>query len=85
MAVDEIGLPGAHNRLNAMAAAAVTLARGVEPDAVARRPARPSPASRTGSSSVATVDGVAYVNDSKATNIDAAVTGLASFAGGAST
>ena len=34
IAVEEVSLRGAHNRLNAMAAAAVTLARGVDPDAV---------------------------------------------------
>ena len=34
MGVEELRLRGAHNRLNAMAAAAVTLARGMAPDAV---------------------------------------------------
>jgi UDP-N-acetylmuramoylalanine--D-glutamate ligase len=34
MARDEIGLPGAHNVENAMATAAVCLARGIEPEAV---------------------------------------------------
>jgi UDP-N-acetylmuramoylalanine--D-glutamate ligase len=81
MRTDEIRLRGAHNLENAMAAAAVCLARGVELGAV-----------RTGLSTfagvahrleeIATVDGVVYVNDSKATNVDAAVVGLTSFPGG---
>ena len=39
LAADEISLPGAHNRANAMAAAATCLARGIELEAVAERPA----------------------------------------------
>ena len=35
MRVDELALPGAHNVQNAMATAAVCLARGVDADAVA--------------------------------------------------
>ncbi len=81
MDVDEIGLPGLHNRQNAMAAAAVCLARGLDPEAV-----RAGLASFGGVAHrlelVGTHDGVRYVNDSKATNVDAAVTGLGSFAGG---
>ncbi len=78
IAVDQIALRGAHNRLNAMAAAAVCLARGVLPAAV-----------RAGLQSfggvahrleeVASVGGVLYVNDSKATNVASAVVGIASF------
>ena len=48
MPAADIRLRGPHNRANAMAAAAVCLARGVPPDAVARV-SRRSPASRTGS------------------------------------
>ncbi len=81
MDVGKIGLPGLHNRQNAMAAAAITLARGVEPDAV-----RSGLASFAGVAhrleSVGTRDGVRYVNDSKATNTDAAITGLRGFPGG---
>jgi UDP-N-acetylmuramoylalanine--D-glutamate ligase len=81
LAVGEIGLRGAHNRANAMAAAAVTLARGVDPDAV-----RAGLRSFTGLAhrleEVATVDGVLYVNDSKATNVASAAVGIASFPGG---
>ncbi len=76
-----IALPGRHNRQNAMAAAAISLARGVDAAAV-----------RSGLSTFAGVahrletvadhNGVRFVNDSKATNVDAAVTGLESFDGG---
>jgi UDP-N-acetylmuramoylalanine--D-glutamate ligase len=82
LAADEISLPGAHNRANAMAAAAVCLARGIEPGAVADGlrtfagvahrlewiGTRPRP--------------VAYVNDSKATNVASTLVALASYAGG---
>ena len=48
MEAAEVGLRGPHNLENAMAAAAATLARGVDPDAVrdgpARVPRRPAPA-----------------------------------------
>ena len=64
-----------------MAAAAVTLARGMAPDAV-----REGLASFAGVAhrleEIATLDGVLYVNDSKATNVASAVAGLESFAGG---
>jgi UDP-N-acetylmuramoylalanine--D-glutamate ligase len=78
---EEIRLRGPHNRLNAMAAAAVTLARGMAPDAV-----REGLATFAGVAhrleEIATLDGVLYVNDSKATNVASAVAGLESFAGG---
>lgn len=79
--VDGIALPGAHNRLNALATAAVTLARGVDIDAV-RAGLATFKGVKHRLEHVATIDGVAYVNDSKATNIDAAVTGLTSFPAG---
>jgi UDP-N-acetylmuramoylalanine--D-glutamate ligase len=82
MPAAEVSLPGPHNRANAMAAAAVCLARGVPVDAV-----------RAGLSSfagvahrlerVAEVEGVAYVNDSKATNVASTLVALASFEPGA--
>jgi UDP-N-acetylmuramoylalanine--D-glutamate ligase len=78
MEVSEIRLPGAHNRENAMAAAAVSLARGIGAEAV-----REGLATFAGVAhrleTVATVDGVAYVNDSKATNVASAMVGIASF------
>ena len=77
-----IRLRGAHNLENAMAAAAVTLARGIPAGRRADRAAKRSPASRTGSRRSARVGGVLYVDDSKATNVASAVVGLRSFPGG---
>jgi UDP-N-acetylmuramoylalanine--D-glutamate ligase len=81
VAVEDIRLRGTHNLENAMAAAAVALARGVDPDAV-----RAGLASFAGVAhrleEVARIDGVLYVDDSKATNVASAVVGIRSFAGG---
>jgi UDP-N-acetylmuramoylalanine--D-glutamate ligase len=81
MRAGEVRLPGAHNRENAMAAAAACLARGVPAEAV-----REGLATFAGVphrlETVATVAGVRYVNDSKATNVASAEVGLQAFAGG---
>jgi UDP-N-acetylmuramoylalanine--D-glutamate ligase len=81
VSADELRLPGAHNLLNAAAAAAVCLARGVDADAVreglrtfAGVPHRLEP--------IAELEGVAYVNDSKATNVDSTLVALRSYAAG---
>jgi len=81
LAVREIGLPGAHNRENAMAAAAVCLARGVEPDAV-RAGLRTFTGVAHRLETIARRDGVEYVNDSKATNVASTLVALRAFAGG---
>ena len=80
IAVSELLLRGAHNRQNAMAAAAVCLARGVDIDAV-RDGLRTFRGVEHRLEEVATVDGVLYVNDSKATNVDSTLVALESFAG----
>jgi UDP-N-acetylmuramoylalanine--D-glutamate ligase len=79
LSADAVGLPGLHNRANAAAAAAVCLARGLDPEAVAEglRSFR-GVAHRL--ELVAERDGVRYVNDSKATNVDSTLTALSSFA-----
>jgi UDP-N-acetylmuramoylalanine--D-glutamate ligase len=81
IALEEIRLRGAHNLENAMAAAAVTLARGVDPAAV-----RAALAGFAGVAhrleEVTRIDGVLYVDDSKATNVASAVVGIRSFPGG---
>ncbi len=78
IAHEEIRLRGAHNRANAAAAAAIALARGIEPDAV-----RAALGSFGGVEhrleEVARHDGVLYVNDSKATNVGSTLVALASF------
>jgi UDP-N-acetylmuramoylalanine--D-glutamate ligase len=72
---------GAHNRSNAMAAAAVALARGVAPSAVRRALSTFSGVPHR-LEEVATRDGVLYVNDSKATNPASTIVGIRAFEGG---
>ena len=79
--VDELGLFGEHNVANAMAAAAAALAMGIDREAVreglrsfAGVPHRLEP--------VAEIDGVRYVNDSKATNVASATVGIRAFENG---
>ncbi|HTN24322.1 MAG TPA: UDP-N-acetylmuramoyl-L-alanine--D-glutamate ligase, partial [Solirubrobacteraceae bacterium] len=75
---DEIRLRGAHNRANAAAAAAVALARGIEREAVVAG-LRTFAGVEHRLEEVGVVDGVLYVNDSKATNVASTVVALASF------
>jgi UDP-N-acetylmuramoylalanine--D-glutamate ligase len=75
---DELALRGPHNVRNAMAAAAVVLARGMDPDAV-RAGLRTFAGVPHRLEEVAVRDGITYVNDSKATNVAAALVALASF------
>jgi UDP-N-acetylmuramoylalanine--D-glutamate ligase len=81
LSTTEISLPGEHNRANAMAAAAVCLARGIESVAVASG-LRTFPGVAHRLELIAEVDGVAYVNDSKATNVASTLVALRSYAGG---
>ena len=81
MRVDELRLRGRHNRENAMAAAAVALVRGLPVSAV-REALSTFAGVEHRLEEVATVDGVLYVNDSKATNVASAVVGISSFPGG---
>jgi UDP-N-acetylmuramoylalanine--D-glutamate ligase len=78
IAVEELPLRGLHNRRNAMAAAAISLARGIDPDAV-RTGLRTFAGVEHRLEDVATIAGVLYVNDSKATNVDSTLVALASF------
>ena len=79
---DELALRGDHNLLNSLAAAAAACAAGAP--AWPRPPPRcaPSRACRTASRSAGVVDGVTYVNDSKATNVDATLKALTAYSGG---
>ncbi len=81
LALDDISLPGGHNRQNAMAAAAVCLVRGLDPEAVAcgLRTFR-GVAHRL--ELVAVRDGVSYVNDSKATNVASTMVALRAYRDG---
>ncbi len=79
--VDEISLPGAHNRQNAMAAAAVCLSRGIAADAVADG-LRTFKGVAHRLELIAPRGGVDYVNDSKATNVAEHAVGLRAYPGG---
>ncbi len=76
--VAELAIPGAHNVSNALAAVAVGLLFGVEPDAI-----RAAAGAFTGVEHrlepVATIDGVRFVNDSQGTQPDAVIAALRAF------
>ncbi|HEY7602733.1 MAG TPA: UDP-N-acetylmuramoyl-L-alanine--D-glutamate ligase [Gaiellaceae bacterium] len=74
----EPGLPGAHNRENAAAATAAARAAGI-PDAAIAEALLTFPGVAHRLELVAEVDGVRFVNDSKATNTAAARRALASY------
>ncbi len=76
--VDQLRLRGAHNVDNAMAAAAVCLARGVDPDAV-RGALRSFAGVAHRLEEVARSGGVTWINDSKATNVASTLVALAAF------
>ena len=77
----EFSLPGPHNAENAAAAAVAAEAMGIGEQPIARAlasfPGVPHRLER-----VAEIDGVLFVNDSKATNVAAAIAALRSFDGG---
>ena len=77
----EISLPGEHNRANAMAAAAASLAHGVPADAVAAG-LRSFPGVAHRLELIAVKHGVAFVNDSKATNVASTLVALRSYTRG---
>lgn len=76
IALDRFALPGRHNLLNAMAAAAAALALGVAPPTIER-----ALASFAGlphrTEFVRALNGVRYIDDSKGTNVGAVVEALA--------
>ena len=78
MPVDELGIPGAHNVSNALAAIAVGLLFGIAPDAI-RRAAAAFTGVEHRLQSVALVDGVRFVNDSQGTQPDAVIAALRAF------
>ena len=78
LALDELSLRGEHNVQNAMAAAAVCLARGLEVEAV-REGLRDFEGVPHRLEEVASARGVLYVNDSKATNVASTLVALQSF------
>lgn len=81
LATGELALAGRHNHFNVVAAAAVAAQAGLVPQdhmqVLASFPGLPHRAA-----TVAEAGGVAYVDDSKATNVDACLAALAGFGSG---
>jgi len=81
MPIAEISLKGAHNVENVLAAVCAGMLAGADPADI-RRAVANFKAVEHRLEYVATVRGVAYYNDSKATNVDATIRALESFPGG---
>ena len=69
MPVDELSLKGVHNLYNSMAAATAALLMGVDGDTVKEALKDFAPVEHR-LEPVRQLDGVKYINDSKATNVD---------------
>jgi UDP-N-acetylmuramoylalanine--D-glutamate ligase len=80
MLVSEIPLKGAHNLENVLAAACCGALMGCSPEKI-RQAVREFKAVEHRLEYVATIRGVDYYNDSKATNVDATIKALESFPG----
>ncbi|MFD0715137.1 UDP-N-acetylmuramoyl-L-alanine--D-glutamate ligase [Paenibacillus sp. GCM10027626] len=80
LSVAELGIPGRHNASNALAAIAVCLAAGADPDALAA-PLRAFHGVEHRLEYVTERNGVKYYNNSKATNSAATIIALRSFPG----
>ena len=78
MLTSEIPLKGAHNVENALAAICVGALLGCEPEQI-RKTVQQFKAVEHRLEYVATINGVEYYNDSKATNVDATIKALESF------
>jgi UDP-N-acetylmuramoylalanine--D-glutamate ligase len=80
MPASEIRLKGAHNVENALAAISVAAVLGASPDKI-REAVGSFKAVEHRIEYVATIGGVEYYNDSKATNVDATIKAVESFSG----
>jgi UDP-N-acetylmuramoylalanine--D-glutamate ligase len=78
LAADALAAPGPHNLANALAAATMARAYGIEPDVIAAA-LGPFRLGAHRNELVASAAGVAYVNDSKATNPHAAAASLGAY------
>jgi UDP-N-acetylmuramoylalanine--D-glutamate ligase len=79
--IEEIPLKGSHNVENVLAAVCAARIAGVAPDAI-RTAVASFKAVEHRLEFVASIHGVDYYNDSKATNVDAAAKAIAAFPGG---
>ncbi|HOV79786.1 MAG TPA: UDP-N-acetylmuramoyl-L-alanine--D-glutamate ligase [Bacillota bacterium] len=75
---DELGIPGAHNLENALAAVAAAKAMGIENGSLAKTLRRFAGVPHR-LEFVAEINGVKYVNDSKGTNPDASIKALEAY------
>lgn len=80
MPVSELRIPGPHNRMNSLAALAITLPLEIRPPLL-RSALRDYPGLEHRLEPVAVIDGVQFVNDSKATNAGSLEVALESFEG----
>ena len=78
MPLDEVALPGAHNTSNVLAAVAVGLLFGIEPEAM-RRAVGEFGGVEHRLETVAVADGIRYVNDSMGTQPDAVAAALRAY------
>lgn len=78
MPASDIAIRGVHNLENAMAAASMALGAGVEPQAIANV-LRTFKGLEHRMEFVRELDGVRYINDSKGTNVDAAIKSVDGF------
>jgi UDP-N-acetylmuramoylalanine--D-glutamate ligase len=76
----DIPLRGEHNVENVLAAACIAVLAGVAPEAI-REGVRSFPGVEHRMEFVAEIGGISFYNDSKATNVDAALKAIASFRG----
>jgi UDP-N-acetylmuramoylalanine--D-glutamate ligase len=76
--VSEISLKGAHNVENVLAAVCIGVLMGCQPEQI-RKAVREFRAVEHRLQHVATIRGVEYYNDSKATNVDATIKAIESF------
>ncbi len=76
--VSEISLKGAHNVENVLAAVCIGILMGCQPEQI-RKAVREFRAVEHRLQHVATIRGVEYYNDSKATNVDATIKAIESF------
>ncbi len=79
--VSEISLKGSHNVENVLAAVCAGMLMGCRPEQIRRRSVRAFKAVEHRLEYVATIRGVDYYNDSKATNVDATIKAIESFPG----
>ncbi len=79
--VEAIGLRGAHNVENVLAACALALLAGAAPESL-REAIRAFKGVEHRLEWVAEIEGVQYFNDSKATNVDATIKSIEAFPGG---